>query len=271
MPLAFLGSDRVSPTAFYTGHVWLRNGLSHPAFGTLEGRLMYEALRPTMTVLGVAGAPTLEDMLLARHRVIDAILAEAIEAGRVGTVIELACGMSPRGWRFARRFGDAIAYVEADLPAMARRKERRLRRLGALGRHHRVVAFDVTAGRLADLAPAGGAAVVTEGLLNYLPEPAVLALWRQIAALPGGLYVSDLAVGGTRDGVLASTFVKALSVFVQGQVHSHFDGAAGAEAALLDAGFEAAAIHDPSRHPAAGDRQGRPGARMLQVLEAASA
>ena len=32
------GSDAISPTAHYTGYVWARNGLSHPALETPEGR-----------------------------------------------------------------------------------------------------------------------------------------------------------------------------------------------------------------------------------------
>lgn len=268
MRLPIPGHDRISPTAFYTGEVWRRNGLSHPAFGTLEGRVMYEAVRPAMLASGIAHGPTLEDMLLARHRVIEALLADAIEAGRVDTVVELACGMSPRGWRFAERFGDAIDYVEADLPAMAERKRERLARIAAPTPHHRVVAFDATTDDLTELAPGPRVAVVTEGLLNYLPEHAVRSLWEQIAALPACTYVSDLAVGGIRDGLLATGFMAALSVAVQGRVQTHFDGPVGARDALLAAGFTEATVHDPSGHPAAGDRRDTPGAALVRVLEA---
>src|ERR687883_1073412 len=98
------GSDAISPTAHYTGHVWGRNGLSHPGLGTLEGRLLFDALAPAMVVSRALGGPTLEGMLLARHRIIDALLARAIDDGRVSQVVEVACGMSPRGWRFAERY-----------------------------------------------------------------------------------------------------------------------------------------------------------------------
>src|SRR3954451_15365522 len=92
------GSDAISPTAHYTGHVWSRNGLSHPALATNEGRLFFAAFQPTMLASRVAGGPTLEGMLLARHRIIDALLESAIEDGRVAQVVEIAAGMSPRGW-----------------------------------------------------------------------------------------------------------------------------------------------------------------------------
>ena len=58
-------------------------------------------------------------MLLARHHLIDHRLHAAIESGRVGQVIEVAAGLSPRGWRFASRYGSRLTYLEADLPATA--------------------------------------------------------------------------------------------------------------------------------------------------------
>src|SRR3954447_5685524 len=49
------GSEAISPTAHYTGHVWVRNGLSHPRLATLEGRLFFDALTPGMTVSRALG------------------------------------------------------------------------------------------------------------------------------------------------------------------------------------------------------------------------
>jgi O-methyltransferase involved in polyketide biosynthesis len=112
----------ISPTAHYTGYVWARNGLSHPELASTEGRLLYESLRAPMIASRLLGGPTLEDYLLARHGAIDALLEVAIEEGGVTQVIELAAGLSPRGWRFSRRYGASLTYIEADLPAMAERK-----------------------------------------------------------------------------------------------------------------------------------------------------
>ncbi len=123
------GSDSIGPTAHYTGHVWARNGLSHPALDTREGLLMHAALAPTMLAARLAGLPTLDGNLLARHRRIDERLEAAISSGRVGQVLEVACGMSPRGWRFTERHPDLV-YVEADLPAMVERKRAALARIG---------------------------------------------------------------------------------------------------------------------------------------------
>jgi hypothetical protein len=73
-----VGPERISPTAHYTGQCWLRNGLSHPALGTPQGQVLYDGLRPFNAVAARIGAPTLEGMLLARHRHIDRVLDEAI-------------------------------------------------------------------------------------------------------------------------------------------------------------------------------------------------
>ena len=135
------------------------------------------------------GGPTIEGGLLARHRVIDELLATAIDDGRVGQVIEVACGMSPRGWRFVERYGEEITYVEADLPDMAERKRRALAEIGSLSDRHRVIDLDALldhgrqslAAAAAELDPERGLAIVTEGLLTYFGEDDVLGMWRRFA------------------------------------------------------------------------------------------
>src|SRR5687767_14536069 len=102
--------ETISPTAHYTGYVWFAHGQSHEAFATRGGRFMYRALRAPNVALHYAGLPTLEGMLLARHRLIDLRLSQAIDAGEISQVIEVAAGLSPRGWRFRNRYGDRITY-----------------------------------------------------------------------------------------------------------------------------------------------------------------
>ena len=120
-------SETISPTAHYTGYVWARNGLSHPELATTEGRILFESLRPMMLVSAAVGGSSLEPYLLARHRAIDALLERAIEEHGVTQVVEVASGLSPRGWRFTTRYGDRLTYVEADLPEMAAAQTRRAR------------------------------------------------------------------------------------------------------------------------------------------------
>jgi O-methyltransferase involved in polyketide biosynthesis len=274
------GPEAISPTAHYTGQAWIRNELSPPELATWQGRVFFEALRPTMAVSRALGGPTLEGLLIARHRIIDDELERSIEAGEVGQVIEGACGMSPRGWRFAERWGDRLTYVEADLPAMARRKREALERIGPLSDRHRVAELDVLrdagAGSLEELAatldPAVGTAIVTEGLLSYLSDVDVLAVWSRLAAclrgFPTGLYLSDLRLAGTGTDPVEEVFNAALAGFVRGRVHAHFTDEDDAIRRLVEAGFDEARLHDGGAHPAAAETRDDPGAAMIRVVDA---
>jgi O-methyltransferase involved in polyketide biosynthesis len=273
-----LTGDRIGPTAHYTGYVWARNGLSDPELATTEGRALFDALAPAMVVSRAIGGPTLEAYLLARHRAIDVLLERAIEDAGVTQVIEVAAGLSPRGWRFASRYGDTLRYIEADLPDMAARKRAALGRMGSLTDHHQVREVDA----LKDEGPASlaaladglddqrGLAIITEGLLGYLPTDAVTGIWRRFArtldGFAAGRYISDLHLGGAVTPPVRA-FRLLLSGFVRGRVYLHFDDATDAEAALRAAGFATAQVQ-----PAV-DVIGRPdgrGSSLANILEAST-
>ena len=275
-----MASERISPTAHYTGYTWFHNGLSHPALATTQGRVLHAGLRPLNAMSRRVGAPTLEGFLLARHHAIDTQLADAIESGRVTQVIEIAAGLSPRGWDFAQRFGARIAYIEADLPGMAAHKRRLLERAGLQTPGHRVVQLDALAdagpdslAALADtLDSSQGVAIITEGLLNYFPTDAVLGMWRRFAetlrCFPSGLYLSDLHLAGDNHGIATDVFMKLLSTFVRGRVHLHFDGGNSANAALHEAGFSTAAVEMPTARANKDGVTDPRGARLVRVLRA---
>jgi O-methyltransferase involved in polyketide biosynthesis len=274
------GSAAISPTAFYTGYIWYRNGLSHPAFLTPEGERFYRFGQPMMRLSHLFGGPTLEGFLLARHRIIDHLLTEAIDSGRVSQVIEIAAGLSPRGWRFTQRYGKALTYIEADLPGMAARKRRLLEDAKLMGADHRVVDFDALATEgpnsldaiAQTLDPRRGVAVITEGLLNYLHPESVKGLWQRIASttlrFPAGLYLSDIhLLEGNR-----SAFSIALSVLltplVRGQLHKHFRNTKAAEQALRTAGFASARLINPVGTDSPIREDWLPGAKLVRIIEA---
>jgi O-methyltransferase involved in polyketide biosynthesis len=268
-------SESISPTAHYTGYVWARNGLSHPEFETIEGRLLFEVLRPAMTAGASLGRGTLESYLLARHRAIDALLERAIEEHGISQVIEVAAGLSPRGWRFSQRYGERLTYIEADLRGMAERKRRALERIGSLGDHHRVTELDALSeegpGSLpaaaAELAPERGLAVITEGLLGYLPTASVLEIWARVAGVLGGFasgrYISDIHIGSVQDATVRA-FRVLLSIFVRGRVHLHFDSPAHVVSALEKVGFMSARV-EPAAKLAGGSDYA---SRLAHILEA---
>lgn len=271
------GPDAISPTAHYTGEVWRRHGLGGPELATVEGRLAFAALRPAMAVTRMAGGPTLEQLLLARHTAMDHVLDDAIASGEVGQVVELAAGMSPRGTTFAARHRGRLDYVETDLPAMARRKRRALAPSGALDARHRITPLDVLApgaleALLAGLPAERGVAVLSEGLLNYLPRDAVLDLWARLAGalarFPAGLHLADLHVHADNAGPAEALFGAALGAFVGGGIHFHFADAGEAERALDAAGFAEAAVRRPRELPGAGEAARSAGAARVRVVVA---
>jgi O-methyltransferase involved in polyketide biosynthesis len=268
-------SETISPTAHYTGHVWARNGLSHPEFETLEGRVLFETLRPAMIVNGLLGRGTLESYLLARHRAIDALLKQSIEAHGIRQVIEVAAGLSPRGWRFTQRYGSELTYVEADLPGMASRKRKALERIGSLGEHHMVRELDALRDEgpdslvavAAELDPDRGLAIITEGLLGYLPTDDVLGIWARFARVLGGFatgrYISDIHIGAAQD-VTVRAFRVLLSVFVLGRVHLHFDEPGEVMGALREAGFAGSQVRLAAELAGRSDNA----SQMAHILEA---
>ncbi len=272
-------SVRISPTAHYTGYTWLEHGLSHPALATPTGRFLYKALTPANLAMAAAGQATLDGFLLARHHLIDALLRRAIERGEVSQVIEVACGLSPRGYRFAKQHGDAITYVEADLPAMAAKKRELLGRASAGSTHHRVVEIDATADDgqqsieaiAAALDPARGTAIITEGLLNYFDPVSVGKMWRRFARalghFPHGVYLSDLHLGQDARPI-ERVFAGLLGVFVRGRIHFHFDDEPAASRELASAGFGRTALRSPEQHQDLTGPVDLASARAVRIVEA---
>ncbi len=272
-------SSRISPTAHYTGRVWLEHGLSDPAFATTEGARLHRLIAPLNAGSRALGGPTLDGMLLARHRVIDHLLARAIEAGEVSQVIEVAAGLSPRGWRMTRRY-PALRYVEADLPGMAARKRRVLAAAEPAGPDHDVVEIDALAdegdhsiGAIAGRLDRGrGTAIITEGLLNYFPGAQAVGMWRRFAAalrrFPSGVYLSELTVAADARGVPLQVFRLALGAFVRGGVYLDFPDELAARRELAVAGFDAVEIHRPTDLADEVGAIERAGARRIKIIEA---
>ncbi len=251
----------VSPTAHYTSYVWFANGMSHEALVTPLGRALYTGLSALNAGYSLVGrGPNLEQALLARHRVIDHVLEREIEAGRIGQLVEIAAGLSPRGYRLARRWRDqGLVVVEGDLPDMAAHKRRALDDAGLRGDNHHVVTIDALkdegedslAARASELLdPKVGTAIVTEGLLFYFDPDAVAGMWRRFAGVlerfPRRMYLADLFFGGEVNGLALNVFEKLVGTFTRRRVFRHYEGAQ--DRAIADAraaGFTDAELQSP--------------------------
>jgi O-methyltransferase involved in polyketide biosynthesis len=196
-------SAHISPSAHYTGYVWYRHQLAESAFVTAFGCLVHKLLWPLTWGARAGFGLDIEALLLQRHLQIDALLTEAIEQGGVRQVVEIACGLSPRGRRFCARYPQ-LRYLEADLPAMAARKRLLLHGEGWLDGRHQVRAVDILAERgnqrlgalFADLERSEPVVVITEGLVNYFPLPAIEGFWSRLAnelgEFPAATYLTEL-------------------------------------------------------------------------------
>lgn len=231
-----------------------------------------------MKISRLSGGPTLRGMLVARHRTIDHLLDTEIAAGRIGQVVEVAAGYSPRGWRFKKRYGAKLSYGEADLPHMAQRKRELLAGVPHAERPE-VFAFNAleATGPLSLTALAEkidrtqGLALITEGLVGYLETEAVTGMWRRMAALlsgfPYGMYLTDMRPRErTRNSAAAKIFMRLLSAFFRGRVYMHFENEQEALEGFRTAGFSDARVFRPRDLLA--DLSSDPGPDYVQILQA---
>jgi O-methyltransferase involved in polyketide biosynthesis len=274
------GSARISPTAYATGYFWYRHGLSHVALATPEGERFDRIAGKLMLAVRRLGGFSLTALLLARHRGIDAVLSRAIEEGRVGQVVEIAAGLSPRGWDMKRRYGARLTYVETDLPQMLALKRRLLEQGGLLTPGHRLEVLDALAddgpqslaALVATLDPAVGTAIVTEGLMNYLDAATARGVWQRIATalrrFPQGVYLNDLYLRDRPANAAAALFGGLLQLFVRRRMHVHFRSAGEVEDIMEQCGFTETLLHTTASLPETSEYAGIRGGDAVMVLQA---
>lgn len=195
-------TSSISFTAHYTGYVWYRNGLSSAPFRTRQGELYYALLWPFEAAARILIGGNIKDFLLQRHFLLDHLIEEAITQDGVTQILEIACGLSPRGWRFTEKFSH-LTYIEADLPEMAQRKQHLLHKVGAPGKQHKVVTCNIlSAGDdslesviAREFDTSKPLLVVTEGLVNYFNLETISGFWQrlqqQLQHFPSGRYLTD--------------------------------------------------------------------------------
>jgi len=257
-------SSSISFTAYYTGEVWQRHGLSVPFLGTPQGRRLFAASRPIELAGKVLFGINNEILLLQRHRIIDHVLGEAIRNEGFTQVVEIACGLSPRGTRFSREFAqDGLVYIEADLPGMAARKQKLLAEAGELSAQHRVITCNILERDTPDslenvfareLDPSRKTVVITEGLVNYFDYPTIHGFWTRLAAVlkqfPAGIYLNDLYPNfhWHRSVRAANAFKTALARATRSNVTLHFNNEADIRRGFAEAGFASTQVHLPESY-----------------------
>lgn len=252
-------TSSISFTALYTGHVWYANGMSAPAFHNSGGSALYHALVPFEYVGKHLAGGNIKTFLLQRHHIIDHLLERAIEQEGVTQVLEIACGMSPRGTRFCQQYPQ-LNYVEADLPGMAARKHRLLTEQNEISSRHQVVPLNI-------FSTAGGDAletvinksfdtskpllVITEGLVNYFTLETIDVFWerlqRALNVFPEGIYLMDNYPLFHNHPIYRTMRVLAamLGTIARSSVTFHFGSDQEAQQHFSTLGFTDTHIHNP--------------------------
>lgn len=195
-------TSRISISAHYTGYVWYKNGLSDPRFVTSLGRAANLFFLPINSTLKLFTGSHIDTFLMQRHQVLDFLLTQLIEEQGVEQIVELASGLSPRGFRMTERYPQ-LSYIETDLPGMAARKAKLLNRLKRPARHE-IRSCNILEAQgpesiqaiLSSLDKSKKTVIISEGLVNYFELATIKGVWSRIAnelkIFEVGYYLTDL-------------------------------------------------------------------------------
>ncbi len=258
-------TSRISFTAHLTGYTWYANGLSNKVFATFPGAWFYYHLKPFMwSVRKIFDISDLESSLMQRHLIIDHLLEESISKHGVKQVLELACGLSPRGYRFMKENQNKdILYIETDLPGIVNLKRSKLKRIGHNNEKHIILDCDIFSSH-GDLCmenivnkylkPGIPTAIITEGLIYYFSTDKMKKIWKRILnvlqSFPKSIYLCDNIpkIVNHPNYYLLKTWGIFLTLAVRGGFYLHFKSDKEAEEAFKNLGFNEVNIHHPESY-----------------------
>jgi len=254
-----MDSSNISFTALYTGHVWYEHGMSAKFFTSTKSNIMYKALQPVEYFAEKVVGVNLRDLLLQRHLIMDHRIRTLIENEGVTQILEIACGLSPRGYTFSKEYPE-LRYVEADLPGMASRKQRLLKEKHALTPNHDVT----TCNCFESGAPSGldyvlqeyldtskPTIIITEGLINYFDLETISGVWKNMQQLatcfPKAWYITDLMP--RLKHASSYKYVRAGELFLSGLARANVNLHYGTNREIFEGfqacGFSETKVHQP--------------------------
>lgn len=276
-------SSGISFTALYTGAVWHRYGLSNDILATSQGRWFYHLMTPFEAASKLVAGGNIRTFLLQRHLIIDHLIDQAISRG-VSQVIEIACGMSPRGIRLRQKYPH-LHVVEADLPDMAARKASRLAASGNLGDKHQVTPIDILANSgeqtlesvIAQAFPnQQPVIVITEGLTSYFSLDTMTGFWKRLSSLmaerPGSVYLSESYRMPSQPLLKQSlkTMGSVLGAVTRSDVSFHFETDQQTSAHFTNCGFPSVKVLNPTDYYGFLPIPESRGDPMVRIVEAGS-
>ena len=172
----------ISFTAHYTGYIWYSMGISHPVFATSKGKMLAKLVHPLESWAEKFVGGSMRTTLKQRHSMIDQHLIQLIEQHPDLQVLEIASGLSPRGWNFRQKFPN-LDYRELDLPDMARVKTQALQKIDC--NSPEVLSVDLFTADFEQafqvFDPTRPLVVISECLINYFNKNMLLQLLHAIS------------------------------------------------------------------------------------------
>ncbi|MFW6698599.1 class I SAM-dependent methyltransferase [Acinetobacter pittii] len=161
----------ISFTAHYTGYIWYQMGISHEALATAKGKSLAYLVHPIESWAEKYVGGSMRTTLKQRHTMLDHHLEQLIQESPDLQVLEIACGLSPRGWWFRQHY-PSITYRELDLPDMAQTKQNALQQIEKNAPE--ILSVDLFTEAFAQafevFDPNRPLVVISEGLINYFDK-----------------------------------------------------------------------------------------------------
>lgn len=244
----------ISFTAHYTGYIWYQMGISHPALATAKGKTLAALVHPIESWAEKYVGGSMRTTLKQRHSILDNHLKELIEQHPNLQVLEIACGLSPRGWWFRQHYPN-ITYRELDLPDMAATKQAALQQIES--NVDEVLSVDLFTDAFAAAFEVFDQqrplVIISEGLINYFEKPMLQQLIQAIAAYGQNFkelhYLTDIYPEPTQNKLAtiiwnSSRLLKWMS---RSAFSFHFKNPAEVENFFQEAGFNQVEVLQPKQ------------------------
>ena len=190
--------------------------------------------------------------LKQRHTMHDTHLEQLIQQYPNLQVLEIACGLSPRGWWFRQHHPD-ICYRELDLPDMAATKQAALQQIEP--HVDDVLSVDLFTEAFANVFkvfdPKRPLVIISEGLINYFEKPLLQQLIQAIAIYGRDFkelhYLTDLYPEPTQNKLATIIWnsSRLLKLMSRSAFSFHFKTPAEVENFFHEAGFKQVEVLQP--------------------------
>lgn len=242
----------ISFTAHYTGYIWYQMGISHEALATAKGKSLAYLVHPIESWAEKYVGGSMRTTLKQRHTMLDHHLEKLIQESPDLQVLEIACGLSPRGWWFRQHY-PSITYRELDLPDMAQTKQNALQQIEKNAPE--ILSVDLFTEAFAQafevFDPNRPLIVISEGLINYFDKDLLKQLIQSIAhygtAFKTFHYLTDLYPEPIKNklATLIWNSSKLLKLMSRSSFSFHFKSPQEVQDFFKDAGFQYATVEQP--------------------------